>query len=786
MDSPDAQGVMFAYIPGSARHLGPASTLESLTGNTTPHMEATYEAPAVLAPTDDSTATSNNVTSTSPKEALTQWIVETLVTEVVSEISAEGLMNRILQSDAAAERVEALTGQFKQKLRAHIEQKAMDELEAEFAGDLEVLNRWPEAEGVSPEPSSETPAEPSLRAQAGDAEPAYKQPDSPATSAADGVPSGPEATFETADDPVAQNESWEGAPPEPTAPQDIGTEDMETDDVPSEDVAPAPLDTPEGQGDEQAFDEQEHTEASKEIEPEPELSNAVAPEQDLAAGDVEDTEDVVEDLVESFGAFPDGPADDAAAAFQTSTDHAIEDTPDAAFPPDSPPDVSHQVEEEGPEAIDEVVDLDGADPDVPDPDVAHEAAAPSEEPVSDEIHHQDQAGEQANEPEAELVAEAAPLHDDADSPNKGADDSFYAGLGDEDIHDATAPDEEPDFSPIDWDAEPDSEAHDSSDPERLTGSLTDDADAPPAEDDDIALDEAFFDGDFFPDIEAPAGGNAADGDLLLDAAVATPHAPAVTVAADEILFARALIGGTAAARVSVRKTFTHATYSLVQGAAYDVLVEAVGVRNDEDRTSADTLAKVLQLFPNTLPIIPLRDPHPAQSMDELRTQVDEVDDTLRNALSEQSAQEAWHMSVLMDKEDVRRYVVDHHAPVREHLQEMRGKPQGVARFIKKKMVETINEEVDRLANECTEAVATLMEEYGNEVTAVAHTPGRDGDYYHLAQLAGLFGPDSEDALVTLTSELVETYGMYGFIFRPEGPHMPRHFPMVFPEVHTGA
>jgi len=410
-----------------------------------------------------------------------------------------------------------------------------------------------------------------------------------------------------------------------------------------------------------------------------------------------------------------------------------------------------------------------------------------EEPSSVEIQHDKQTENEMNEHGEDALTAAAPLHDDADTPNAVADDSFAAALDEPAVDTDAASDEEPDFSPIDWDAEPDTDALDTSDTEPFTASPIAEDEPSSVADDEVALDDAFFDGDFFPDMADDEDVTSVEDDDASTADVATVDPLPPTVAADEILFARAVIGGAPDARASLRKTFAHTAYRLVEWPAYDVLVEAVGVREDEgDRAGGDTLAKVLQLIPGTIPVIPLRDSHPTQSMDELRALVDGVDDVLHDALREQSAQEAWHMSVLMDKEDVRRYVVDHHAPVREHLNEMRGKPQGVARFIKKKMVASINEEVDRLADECTDAVATLIEQHGNDVTEVAHTPGRDGDYYHLAQIAGLFDPESDDELVALTSELVETYGMYGFIFRPEGPSKPRHFSMVFPEADGGA
>ena len=781
-------------------------------------MEAIHEAPAAPSSTDESTATGNNVTSPAPKEALTQWIVDTLVSEVVSDITADGLMARVLQSDAAAERVEALTGQLKQKLRAHIEQQALDELEAEFAGDLEVLNRWPEAEGVSPETSSEFPPEPAPTLHPEETAYDYNKPDAPPSDTNDGLPQDAEAFSEPAVAVSTADASPADTAREHPAPEDVAPEDVAPEDVAPEDDAPESLETVEGPKEDEASDQQGQTKATEEFEADPEPSTGEPMEQNVAAdmesdmpeaADVPDAEDMVEDLIESFGAFPNDPAEEAVATSvddhgapdatvddATVDDTTIDEALDEAVLSDAPPDVSLDVVDEASEVSDEDVDTYGAGPDVmPDnastdvsePETAHEAAPTPEEPSSVEIQHDKQTENETNEHGEDELTAAAPLHDDADTPNAVADDSFAAALDEPAVDTDGASDEEPGFSPIDWDAEPDTDALDTSDTEPFTASPIAEDEPSSVADDEVALDDAFFDGDFFPDMADDEDVTSVEDDDASTAHVASVDPPPPTVAADEILFARAVIGGAPDARASLRKTFAHTAYRLVEWPAYDVLVEAVGVREDEgDRAGGDTLVKVLQLIPGTIPVIPLRDSHPTQSMDELRALVDGVDDVLHDALREQSAQEAWHMSVLMDKEDVRRYVVDHHAPVREHLNEMRGKPQGVARFIKKKMVASINEEVDRLADECTDAVATLIEQHGNDVTEVAHTPGRDGDYYHLAQIAGLFDPESDDELVALTSELVETYGMYGFIFRPEGPSKPRHFSMVFPEADGGA
>jgi len=667
-------------------------------------MEAIHEAPAVSSSTADSTAPGNNVTPPAPKEALTQWIVDTLVSEVVSDISADGLMTRVLQSDAAAERVEALTGQLKQKLRAHIEQQALDELEAEFAGDLEVLNRWPEAEGTTPASPAERLPDPSAAAQSEETVRESHEPAAPASDTADASPA------DTTQEHVAL--------------EDVALEDVAPEDVAPEDVAPEDV--------------------ARETMKEP-----------------KEAEDMVEDLVQSFGAFPDDPTEDASATFTAAEGHTIENELDDAVFPETSPDVSLEATA---------------------PEVTHEAATTPEEPYSDENPRDDQIARQTNERGEDGAAEAAPLHDDTDTPVM-AGDPFDAAMEELDLDTAEPSAEQPDFSPIDWDVAADTDTVDTSDTEPFTAPPATEGEPLSVTDENGSLDDTFFDGDFFPDMPDGEEVTSADGDAAPTADGATVDLSPSTVATDEILFTRALIGGTADARATLRKTFTHAAYRLIEWPTFDVLVEAVGVREDKaEGAGGDTLAKVLQLVPGTLPVIPVRDSHPMQSVTELRASVDEVGDVLQDALNEQAAQEAWHMSVLMDKEDVRRYVVDHHAPVREHLKEMRGKPQGVARFIKKKMVESINEEVDRLADECTEAVVALIEEHGNDVTKVAHTPGRDGDYYHLAQIAGLFDSESDEALVALTSELVDAYGMYGFIFRPEGPSRPRHFSMVFPEV----
>jgi len=699
-------------------------------------MEAIHEAPAVSSSTADSTAPGNNVTPPAPKEALTQWIVDTLVSEVVSDISADGLMTRVLQSDAAAERVEALTGQLKQKLRAHIEQQALDELEAEFAGDLEVLNRWPEAEGTTPASPAERLPDPSAAAQSEETVRESHEPAAPASDTADASPA------DTTQEHVAL---------EDVAPEDVAPEDVAPEDVAPEDVARETMKEPK------------------------------------------EAEDMVEDLVQSFGAFPDDPTEDASATFTAAEGHTIENELDDAVFPETSPDVSLEATAPAPEVSDKVVDRDGATSDdgvtsdgvtsdATAPEVTHEAATTPEEPYSDENPRDDQIARQTNERGEDGAAEAAPLHDDTDTPVMTGD-PFDAAMEELDLDTAEPSAEQPDFSPIDWDVAADTDTVDTSDTEPFTAPPATEGEPLSVTDENGSLDDTFFDGDFFPDMPDGEEVTSADGDAAPTADGATVDLSPSTVATDEILFTRALIGGTADARATLRKTFTHAAYRLIEWPTFDVLVEAVGVREDKaEGAGGDTLAKVLQLVPGTLPVIPVRDSHPMQSVTELRASVDEVGDVLQDALNEQAAQEAWHMSVLMDKEDVRRYVVDHHAPVREHLKEMRGKPQGVARFIKKKMVESINEEVDRLADECTEAVVALIEEHGNDVTKVAHTPGRDGDYYHLAQIAGLFDSESDEALVALTSELVDAYGMYGFIFRPEGPSRPRHFSMVFPEV----
>ena len=681
----------------------------------------------------------NNVTPPAPKEALTQWIVDTLVSEVVRDITAEGLLTRVLQSDVATERVEALTVQLKQKLRAHIEQKALDELEAEFAGDLEVLNRWPEAEGMQPETTAE--ATPTRSAE--DAETADKHPTASTHETVDTVPDGFDPAEETTDTAEREAMSRDTPPGDPDPGHPVVDEDVSTspavaeEQQASEEAKPVPHVAPV-------------LEVSNDTPVDQTSAEDTTQEGTAAEQQPEDAEEAVEDLIETFGSFPEDPTADASTALTDET-AATERAPRTDDTSDDEPGNEADnapVEQAAPEVIHE--------PESYAPEASHEAAGAEvvdEEAIADVVSH-------------EPLAEATSREDDADALSGKADDPLDSGFDE-------AADEEPDFSPIDWDAEPDPVDFPDAEPSTVDA------------DEDVALDDAFFDGDFFPDVEAGEEATTVDGEALPEAAVATPDAPAATVTADDILFARAVIGGAQEARAALRKTFSHDTFSLIEWPAFDVLVEAVGAREDQDRSANDTLAKVLQRMPSTLPIIPLRDPHPAQSMAELRGQVEAVEDGLRDALEEQSAQEAWHMSVLMDKEDVRRYVVDHHTPVREHLQEMRGKPQGVARFIKKKMVETINEEVDRLANECAEAVAALMQEHGNDITEVAHTPGREGDYYHLAQIAGLFDPDREDVLVALTSDLVETYGMYGFIFRPEGPSKPRHFPMVFPEADGG-
>ncbi|NBB86065.1 MAG: hypothetical protein GVY12_07595 [Bacteroidetes bacterium] len=776
-------------------------------------MEAIHEAPAAPSSTDEATATGSNVTSPAPKEALTQWIVDTLVSEVVSDITADGLMTRVLQSDAAAERVEVLTGQLKQKLRAHIEQQALDELEAEFAGDLEVLNRWPEAQGTLPESSSESPADSSAAAQAEETLLEPLTPDAPVSDTVDDLPEGPEASPEPgiaakAADASPVDTIHEQKAPEDVAPENVAPEDVGPEDVASEDNTPGSWETVEGSFEDEASDQHEQKKPTEEIVLDPETpgggptehNTGVATDADmLDASDAPDAEDMVEDLVQSFGVFPDDPAEDATATSAASEDATIQDELDEAVFPDTLPDVSLEAADSLPQVLDEGGNSneatsvgaasDGASSDVSAPEETHEAATMHEEPHSDESQHPEQQAHQTDEHEKEedAATSAGPLHHDADTPNTGVEDPSATATDEPAADTRPVVDEEPDFSPIDWDAEPDTDTLDTSETERFTASpIAEDAPLSGA-DDEVALDDAFFDGDFFPDMADDEGETPVDDDATPTADVTTVDPPRPAVATDEILFARALIGGTPDARASLRKTFSHAAYRLVEWPTFDVLVEAVGGREDAtNRAGGDTLAKVLQLIPGTIPIIPLRDSHPTQSMAELRAAVDEVDDILHDALQEQSAQEAWHMSVLMDKEDVRRYVVDHHAPVREHLNEMRGKPQGVARFIKKKMVESINEEVDRLADECTEAVAALIKQHGNDVTNVAHTPGRDGDYYHLAQIAGLFDSASDDVLVALTSELVETYGMYGFIFRPEGPSKPRHFSMVFPEADGDA
>jgi hypothetical protein len=510
-----------------------------------------------------------------------------------------------------------------------------------------------------------------------------------------------------------------------------------------------------------------------------------------------EAEDMVEDLVQSFGAFPDDPAEDASATSTASEDATIEnDLEDAVFPEPSP-NVSLEVAAPAPEVSDEAVDKDGGTSDggtsdggtsdATAPEVTQEAATTPAELHADEISRDEQIAHQTNEGAEDAVAEAASLHDDTDAPVTVAGDPSDAAMEELALNTAEPSAEQPDFSPIDWDVAADTDTADTSDTEPFTAPAATEDTPLSVTDANDSLDDTFFDGDFFPDMTEGEDVTAADGEAAPIAGAATVDPSPPTVATDEILFARALIGGTSDARATLRKTFTHASYRIIEWPTFDVLVEAVGMRKDNaESAGGDTLAKVLQLVPGTLPVIPIRDSHPMQSVAELRASVDGVADVLQDVLNEQAAQEAWHMSVLMDKEDVRRYVVDHHAPVREHLNEMRGKPQGVARFIKKKMVESINEEVDRLADECTDAVAALMEQHGNDVTRVAHTPGRDGDYYHLAQIAGLFDPASDDALVALTSELVEAYGMYGFIFRPEGPSQPRHFSMVFPEAEESA
>lgn len=751
-------------------------------------MEAIHEAPAAPSTANERSATGKKETSPVPKEALTQWIVDTLVAEVVSDITADGLMNRVLQSDATAERVEALTGQLKQKLRAHIEQKALDELEAEFAGDLEVLNRWPEAEAVSPEISPALPSEDASATPPTAPVDADAPTDPPASEANADVPQGAEASAELPNDTGATDVAVADATPAPAheAPEQLAPQKGTSAEGAPEDEAQDILEVEEAQQEDEASATPRHTESAPlDSAPGPEMTNGQATEQWVTGGIKDgawdqqhrpDAEEVVEDLVESFGAFPDEPDDDGAPLSHTPHPDAIDDTRDASLLPTSLLDVSHEEEDEAPEASAEAVGADERTPAASAPDASTESVNTAEDGPPEErppYEHTNPASEQK-----EGGAPPATAHDeDGDMPAMEGDAPHDAVIEEEGATTASPAAEEPDFSPIDWDAAADADAFEASTTDPVSEPLTAENGPQPMTDDDVALEEAFFDGDFFPDIAAAeddTSGSATTG--------APPGTPGAPIDADEILFARALIGGTPEARASLRKTFTHADYRLVEWPAYDVLVEAVGIREeDEDGAGGDTLAKVAQRIPGSMPVIPLRDAHPTQSMDELCVTINEVDGALHEALFEQSAQEAWHMSVLMDKEEVRRYVVDHHAPVREHLNEMRGKPQGVARFIKKKMVESINEEVARLADECTDAVAVLMEEHGNDVTEVAHTPGREGDYYHLAQFAGLFDKESEDALVALTSELVETYGMYGFIFRPEGPSSPRHFSMVFPD-----
>lgn len=751
-------------------------------------MEAIHEAPAAPSTANERSARGKNVTSPVPKEALTQWIVDTLVTEVVSHITADGLMNRVLHSDAAAERIETLTGQLKQKLRAHIEQKALDELEAEFAGDLEVLNRWPEAEAVSPEVSPALPSEGASTMPPTAAVDADAPTDPPASEAVTDVSQGVEASAELPEDTSATDVAVADPTPAPApvAPEELAPQKGTSEEGVPADEAPDILEVGEGQQEDEASAPHRHTEsAPMDAEPGLEMTNGKATEQGVTGAiedgtwdqqDEPDAEEVVEDLVESFGAFPDEPEDNGAPLSHTPDSDAIDDTRDASLLPTSLLDVSHEEEDEAPEASAEAVGADERTPDGSAPDASAESVTTAEEGQPEErppYGHTDQASEQKEGG----APPAAARNEDGDRPAMEGDAPQDAGVDEEGATTPAPAAEEPDFSPIDWDAAADADAFEPATIDPVSEPLTAANDPQPMTDDDVTLEEAFFDGDFFPDIAA--ADDDTSGSPTTGASPGTPGAP---IDSDEILFTRAVIGGTPEARASLRKTFTHPDYRLVEWPAYDVLVEAVGMREEnDDGSGGDTLAKVVQRIPGSMPVIPLRDAHPTQSMDELCAIVNEVDGALHEALHEQSAQEAWHMSVLMDKEEVRRYVVDHHAPVREHLNEMRGKPQGVARFIKKRMVESINEEVARLADECMEAVAVLMEEHGNEVTELAHTPGREGDYYHLAQFAGLFDQESEDALVSLTSELVETYGMYGFIFRPEGPSSPRHFSMVFPD-----
>jgi len=660
--------------------------------------------------TSTSTASGKNETSTGIKEALTQWIVDGLVRDVVDDISADGLLNTLLQSESASTRVESLTVQLKEKLRAHIEQEALNQLEAEFSGDLEVLNRWPEAAGAIAEPDEVV-----HRAVTTSEE-------------EDAAVEAPEASEEMAEAvPNASDKGGTNTHEEPVA-------DGVVDDAPALDATEATV-SPNGK-------------AASEAEIDVVIEDDVSPQKPSPDASDEAPDEMVDELMESFGSFPsDG--EDQGESSKAVEHHTIGNEADArAQEPYEAPKASHEP----------TIDVDPPLDKWPD--------------ASDELKDEGEVDEATAEQTE--VKEPANGTDASEAPAPTVPNTAATEVAKED---------EGIFSPIKWDAEaieePDSETWNTD-----TDSLAD----------DVLDDEAFFADAFFADDEATesvtdAGDGAAESagedapaqDSLVDDATEKAVVETVSerVTSDDVLFARALIGGPADGRTSFRKTFTHDSYEVLEFAAFDVLVEAVRAQEAEANVS-EAFRNVLQIVPPALTVVPLEDARPAQAQDELDEQIASAEAALTEELHAQQEQEAWHMAVLMEKEEVRRYVVDHHTPVREYLQDMRGKPQGVAQFIKKKMVEAINEEVERLSEACVEAVRTRMEDVGAEVTEIPQTKGREGDFFHLAQMVGLFADAADDVIVDMTSNLVEDFGHYGFIFRPEGPAAARHFPIIFP------
>lgn len=701
-------------------------------------MEAIQEALSRSESASSNAETGKNETQERVRNALFDWVTERLADDILADLSADVVLDHILSSERGTAVIDSLVEEVKARLNEHIQAEAENKLEAEYTEQLNELTETTDASQADSEPAE----------------------------------AGLEADEPTDSGTAEATETWDIAADTEIADEEITSSETEAiaEDVVEEKEESSTI---VEANDPSTGDEPEQTAVAE---------NAVDTfDAEVTAAEAEsenESENEVEKLVESFGEFP--------------TDSEETD----ALPSDGEPD----------EDDTDLLSAFGGDGSLP---------AETEEPENDlkVIQEDEPSDEVAELPDVQLRPDG--INNDFETVTHGDEEDAFdlqlqeeaASLAEREAEDSDDADEDGGFSPINWDEEDEDAAEEefsydqlqskveqadreevipSSDAgietrEKQTVEVEDAADVEDLPVEEIPAPEGFEDGSIDLDADVTADTDAEVASDLVEDAPEDAHAEEeedskeLPAQEDDIYFARAILGGTIDERSDAREMFTSDAYRLEPGQNFDVLVESVNVAEREDTKSSTVLARVVETLPKNLPIIPLEEVRPAASLDELEESVVAQLSDLKSVLKMRSEQEEWQISVLMDKEELRRYVVDHHPPVRELLEEMRGKPQGVARFLKKKMISTINEEVERRADACADKVYEKLKKRGDSARRMEWTPTREGAYFTIAHIVGLFDADSQDTIVEITGELAEEFGMYGFIFRPEGPIAPRSF-----------